>query len=138
MRRHARRQRELRTRTCRAGQAQRIGPSRPEAQDPHRVRAQCTLSAAGQLVVDSRGNGAALPTAVDRLTAQRISLSIPYRLAGSWLTVQRVNWRAPALTRCAAGAVGCPIRAFRRPTHGIYSSLIFVFVRDPAGARSGP
>ena len=28
--------------------AQRRGPSRPEAQDPHSVRAQCTQSAAGQ------------------------------------------------------------------------------------------
>ena len=102
--RRARRLRELRTRVCRVSSEQRMGLSKQEAQDPHSVRAQCTQPAAGQQAVDSRGTAPRCQPPVDRLTVQSISPLIPCGPAGSWLTVQRVNLRAPDLPRCAASA----------------------------------
>lgn len=81
-----------------------MGLSKQEAQDPHSVRAQCTQPAAGQQAVDSRGTAPRCQPPVDRLTVQSISPLIPCGPAGSWLTVQRVNLRAPDLPRCAASA----------------------------------
>ena len=122
--RRARRLRELRTRVCRVGQVQRKGPSRPEAQDPHSVRAQCTQSAAGQQLLTAKGTR---PTAVDRLTVQSISPLIPCGPAGSWRTVQRDDLRAPDLPRCAAGASAG--RSGVRPPYSPYIlfGLLFLY-----------
>lgn len=63
----------------------------------------------------------------------------PYELAGSWLTVQGIDLRAPALTRCALWCVGCPIQAFRRLT-AVYTlfSAVFCQAEDRNSARAGP
>ena len=79
------RQRELRTRVCRAGLVHRKGLSRPEAQDPLRVQASAHRPGAGQQAVDSRRRALRCQPPVDRLTVLSISPSF------------RDDWRAPGL-----------------------------------------
>ena len=106
-------QRELRTRVCRASLVQSRGPSRPEAQDPHSVRAQCTQSAAGQQ----------LWTAAER---HRVAHSCrpPYR--ATYQSVGPVRTCGLLNSRVARDwCVGCPIQAFRRLT-AVYTLLFAV------------